>query len=93
MCVLLWAQPGERDALSAYEDAVLDLVPQHGGRVLQRVRSKGTGEEPAEVQLLTFPSAAALQDYMTDERRTSLADQRDLAVARTQVIDVDLVQR
>jgi hypothetical protein len=30
---------------------------------------------------------------MTDERRTSLADQRDLAVARTQVIDVDLVQR
>ena len=41
LCVLLWAQPGAQAALSAYEDRVLRLVPDHGGRVLQRGRNSG----------------------------------------------------
>jgi uncharacterized protein (DUF1330 family) len=92
LCVLLWAHPGAGDALVDYEDRVLDLVPGHGGRVLQRARSSGADGQPLEIQLLEFPSAAALNDYMTDGRRLSLADDRDRAVARTQVIDVELVQ-
>ena len=32
LCVLLWAQPGAQAALTAYEDRVLRLVPDHGGR-------------------------------------------------------------
>jgi hypothetical protein len=31
-CVLLWATPGMEGALSAYEDKVLRLVAEHGGR-------------------------------------------------------------
>ena len=92
LCVLLWARPGAGAALIAYEDRVLELVPEHGGRVLQRVRSDGADEQPLEIQLLEFPATAALNAYMTDERRLSLADDRDRAIARTQVIDVKLIQ-
>jgi hypothetical protein len=55
-------------------------------------RSSGADGQPFEIQLLEFPSTAAFNDYMTDGRRLSLADDRDRAIARTQVIDVDLIQ-
>jgi uncharacterized protein (DUF1330 family) len=90
LCVLLWARPGTEDGLIAYEDEVLSLVPEHGGRVLQRARSGGTGGQPLEIQFLEFPSAAALDAYMTDDRRTSLAAERDRVIAQTEVIQVQL---
>jgi uncharacterized protein (DUF1330 family) len=91
LCVLLWARPGADDALVAYEDQVLGLVSEHGGRVLQRARSSGAGGQPLEIQLIEFPSARALEAYMTDERRTSLAGPRDHAIARTEVIEVEMI--
>jgi len=92
LCVLLWAQPGTSDGLVAYEDKVLSFVPEHGGRVLQRARSSGTGGQPLEVQLLEFPSARALDAYMADERRQALAGERARVVARTDVIEVELTR-
>jgi uncharacterized protein (DUF1330 family) len=92
MCVLLWARPGQDDALADYEDRVLALVPEHGGRVLQRARGDGAGDQPLEVQILEFPSPAALGAYMDDGRRTALAGDRDRAIARTEVINVELIQ-
>jgi uncharacterized protein (DUF1330 family) len=92
LCVLLWARPGAEDGLVAYEDRVLGLVPDHGGRVLQRARGSGAAGQPLEIQLLEFPSAHALDAYMADDRRQSLADDRDQAIAKTEVIDVQLVQ-
>ena len=80
------------DALTAYEDRVLALVPEHGGRVLQRVRGDGAGDQPLEVQILEFPSPPALGAYMDDGRRTALADDRDRAISRTEVINVELIQ-
>jgi len=91
LCVLLWARPGAEDGLIAYENKVLDLVPGHGGRVLQRARGGGADGQPLEIQLLEFPSAAALDAYMKDDRRTSLAAERDRVIARTDVIQVQLV--
>jgi uncharacterized protein (DUF1330 family) len=93
LCVLLWPQSGAEDALTTYEDKVLALVPEHGGRVLHRARRSGdnAGDAPLEVQLLEFPAPEALSSYMTDQRRLALADDRDRAVARTQVIDVELL--
>jgi hypothetical protein len=44
------------------------------------------------VQLFEFPSAEALDGYMTDGRRTSLAEERDRAIGRTDVIEVELIQ-
>jgi uncharacterized protein (DUF1330 family) len=91
LCVLLWAHPGAEAALAAYEDTVLRLVPGHGGQVMQRARGSGAGGQPAEIQFLEFPTAAALDGYMNDPRRTALTADRDRAVARTEVIDVELL--
>lgn len=91
LCVLLWAQPGEQAALTAYEDRVLRLVPHHGGRVVQRARGSGADGQPAEIQFFEFPSGAALGAYMSDPRRAALAADRDRAVARTEIIDVELL--
>ena len=91
LCTLLWARPGAEDGLIAYEDRVLRLVPEHGGRVLQRARGSGTAGQPLEVQLLEFPSAQALDAYMADDRRRSLAGERDKAISKTEVIEVQLV--
>ena len=92
LCVLLWARPGAEDGLIAYEDHVLGIVPAHGGRVLQRARGRGTAGQPLEIQFLEFPSAQAVNAFMTDDRRQSLVGQRDQAIAKTEVIEVQLVQ-
>lgn len=90
LCVLLWANPGEEAGLVAYEDRVLELIEEHGGRVLQRARTDGSGEQPLEIQMFTFESQAAMDGYMNDERRTALADERDRVVARTELMYVTL---
>ena len=91
LCVLLWAHPGAEEVLTAYEDQVLAFVPDHGGRVIQRARSSGAGGYPLEVHLLEFPSPQALDAYVADGRRQALAGDRDRAIAKTEVIEVDLI--
>ena len=93
LCVLLWARPGTEDGLIAYEDHALGIAAEHGGRVVQRARGNGTGGQPLEIQLLEFPSANTLDAFMTDERRQALAGERDRVVAKTEVIEVRLVQQ
>ncbi len=92
LCVLLWARPGAEAGLAACEDQVLALVPEHGGRVRQRARGSGKAGQPLEVQLLEFPSAQALDAYLADGRRQALAAQRDQVIARTEVIEVELIE-
>src|ERR1700730_11983440 len=91
LCVLLWARPGAENGLIAYEDQVLGIASGYGGRVLQRARSSGGDGQPLEIQLLEFPTAQAVAEFMADGRRQALADERDRVVARTQVMDVQLV--
>jgi uncharacterized protein (DUF1330 family) len=91
LCVLLWAKPGAEEALCAYEDSVLELMSDHGARVLQRLRTDGADGAPLEIQALEFPSQEALDGYMQDERRTTLAGKREAAIARTDVLPVELV--
>jgi uncharacterized protein (DUF1330 family) len=91
-CVLLWARPGMEAALSAYEDKVLRLVAEHGGRVLERGTvlpgSQHDGEPPTEVQFLEMPSEASLAAYMNDPRRLAMAAERDAAIARTDLFRI-----
>src|ERR1041384_1467662 len=91
LCVLLWAQPGAGEGLIAYEDQVLALIPEHGGRVLQRARGGGGDGQPLEVHLLEFPSRRALEAYMADGRRQALSAERERTIARTEIIEVSLV--
>ena len=91
LCVLLWPHDGRQAELVAYEDKVLRLLPDHGGRVVQRVRSAGLGAQPLEVHILELPSEAALEAYLADERRVALSDERDAAIASTEVLRVEVV--
>ncbi len=91
LCVLLWAREGREADLISYEDRVLQLLPDHGGRILQRARAAGQPGQPLEVHLVQFPSEDALASYMSDERRGALSGHRDLAIERTEVLRVDLV--
>jgi GNAT superfamily N-acetyltransferase/uncharacterized protein (DUF1330 family) len=92
LCVLLWPHPDAESLLVAYEDKVLTLLADHGGRLLSRARIADRDDEaPYEVHLLEFPSEAALDAYMRDERRVALASERERAIARTQVLRADLV--
>jgi uncharacterized protein (DUF1330 family) len=91
LCVLLWAREGREADLISYEDRVLEFLPDHGGRVLQRARVAGEAGRPLEVQLVQFPSDDALASYMADERRGALSGDRDAAIERTEVLRVDLV--
>ena len=93
LCVLLWARPGAEAGLIAYEDQVLGIASGYGGRVLQRARSNGADGQPLEVQLLEFPSAPAVEEFMADGQRQSLTSERERVIARTEVIDVQLVRR
>lgn len=91
LCVLLWARPGREADLRRYEDQVLALLADHDGRVIQRAEVAGDhGADPAEVQILQLASETALQEYMSDPRRTVLAGQRDAAIERTDVLRVQL---
>jgi uncharacterized protein (DUF1330 family) len=91
VCVLLWAREGRRDALVAYEDQVLQLMHDHGARVVFRGRASESSDGPTEIHILTYPSEAAFDAYMQDERRIAMADQREQAVERTEVFRLDQV--
>ncbi|MFD7311258.1 hypothetical protein [Promicromonospora sp. NPDC059942] len=91
LCCLLWAQPGQEEGLTAYEDKVLALVPEHGGTVVQRAASDGADGRPHEVQLYRFAGQRELDGYLADPRRTALTEERDRVVARTELFPVDLL--
>jgi uncharacterized protein (DUF1330 family) len=95
LCVLLWSNPGTENALTAYEDKVLGFASEYGGRVIQRARNIGTDDhavenQPLEIQTLQFPSKRAMEQFMADERRQALAEERDRVIAMTEVIEVQL---
>lgn len=88
LCCLLWAHPGQVDAMAAYEERELALFPDHGIELLERVRGDGNSGTPHEVHLYSIPNQAALDAYLTDPRRTALLDERDRLIARTETFRV-----
>ncbi|WGL52441.1 DUF1330 domain-containing protein [Nocardioides sp. BP30] len=92
LCCFLWSMPGQEAGLQEYEDQVLALLPEHGGSVVQRVRSTGAATGPREVQLLRFPDQDAADSYLEDARRLALADLRDRVIARTELFEVAVLR-
>ena len=86
LTAILWANPGQEKLLVEYEDAVLALIPKHGGRVIERVRAEQPGDGPYEVQLIELPDDDALAEYMIDPVRLALSDKHARAIARTEVL-------
>jgi uncharacterized protein (DUF1330 family) len=91
LCVLLWAKDGSEDLLVDYEDRVLALLPEHGARVVHRMRSDGRDGVPLEVHVIEFPDDDAFDAFTSDERRTALAELRERAIERTEIVRVALV--
>jgi hypothetical protein len=54
----------------AYEDAVLPLLPEFGGRLERRLRNP---DGTVELHIISFPSDADFQNYRNDPRRTAQA--------------------
>jgi hypothetical protein len=54
----------------AYEDAVLPLLPEFGGRLERRLRNP---DGAVELHIVSFPSDADFQNYRNDPRRTAHA--------------------
>lgn len=90
LLVLLWAVPGRLQELKEYEDRILKLIVEHGGKVVDRLRNL-EADGPSEVHLLHFSSQLDLDAYMNDGRRLALAHDRERCVARSDVIRVERV--
>lgn len=90
LCCLLRALPGAEDAMTAYEDKVTALVPEHGGELLSRAIGDGADGNPHEVHVYRFPNQAAIDAYMVDPRRLALAEERDRTVASTVLFPVKI---
>jgi uncharacterized protein (DUF1330 family) len=86
LTAILWANPGQEEPLVEYEDAVLALIPKHGGRVIERVRAEQPGDGPYEVQLIELPTDEALADYMQDPLWVELVETHRRAIARAEVL-------
>jgi uncharacterized protein (DUF1330 family) len=86
-----YAAPEAAERASAYEDAVLPLLADHGARLLYRGR-RTPGEDaslPLEVHLTWFPHRRALDAYMADERRRALMDAFGDVFTAKQVVEVE----
>lgn len=100
LLVQLWAKPGCEHLLVEYEDQVLGRLGAYGARIRQRVRAidadPGSAAEreagPCETHVLEFPSETALAEYMADPERLALSDLRDRAIARTELLRVNVVE-
>ena len=91
LTALLWPHPGQEQLLIDYEDAVLALIPAHGGRLLSRVRRVDDSDGPFELQVIEMPDEDAVAAYMADPVRVALADTHARAIARTDVSRVTVV--
>ena len=75
-------------AFNNYEDQVLPLLKQHGGKLERRLRN---ADGSVEVHIVAFPSDAAFQDYRNDPRRqlsVPLLEASEAALEFIEVADV-----
>jgi uncharacterized protein (DUF1330 family) len=87
------ADPTQAAEASAYEDDVLPLLAEHGAQLLFRGRRR-EGEDadlPLEVHLIRFPSRAAYDAFLGDERRAALLQQHGDVFTSKLVVELDSV--
>ena len=77
--------PGQAEAGQGYEDAVLRLLPRHGGSLERRMR--GT-DSATEVQIIRFGSRAGLDSFLADQERADHRARIGDAAPATRVIEV-----
>jgi hypothetical protein len=74
------------DAFRRYEDAVLPLLADHGGRLARRLRS-AAGD--VEVHVIEFAAGDGLGSYRADPRRAAHAQLLERSGARVELLELD----
>ncbi len=91
--VLIVRIPAEGVAdFQAYERAVLPLLPEYNGRLERRLRNQ---DGTVEMHILSFASAADLDNYRSDPRRKAQAWLLEKSSAKSELFpmtDVALVR-
>lgn len=72
-------------SFQAYEDAVLPLLSEFGGKLQRRLRN---ADGTIEVHIVSFPSEIAVQRYRSDGRRRALAQLLEHSAASVELIPV-----
>ena len=88
-----YADPAWAGRAVAYEDEVLPLLADHGGRLLFRGR-RVDGEDPSlplEVHVTWFSHRAAFDAYLADERRLALVERHGEPFTAKHVVEVEAV--
>jgi uncharacterized protein (DUF1330 family) len=80
---------GGLERYERYEEAVLPLIAEHGGRLERRLRGV-SGE--VEVHVVSFASADAFAAYRADPRRERHAPLLAASGARVEVLEVEDVR-
>jgi uncharacterized protein (DUF1330 family) len=73
------------EAYQAYEDQVLPVLAEHGGRLQRRLRNE-TGT--LEVHILSYPSDAVAQAYRSDPRRAAAAHLLEASTAKVELLSL-----
>jgi hypothetical protein len=89
LCAIFRIPAAGNDAFQAYENAVLPLLADHGGTLRMRLRAEDGG---AEVHVIWFPSAAHVDAYRVDPRRSAHAGLFDASGAVAEVLTVAEVE-
>lgn len=76
---------GGLDAFDAYEEAVLPLLAEYGGRLERRLR---TLDDQVEAHLITFPTSDVLAAYRADPRRSDAAPLLEASGAAVELLAV-----
>jgi hypothetical protein len=85
------AGPGLSERASAFEDAVLPLLSDHGAELVYRGRRAAGQDEtqPLEVHITRFPNRRALESYLSDDRRAALLAEFGEVFTAKHVVEMD----
>ena len=88
--VLLYAGEGGKAALKAYQEEVMPIFHEHGGRLVSASHaSKPRDDDPDEVHIVHFGSLEDLEAFRADPRHAALKEKRLYAVRDTRLYETD----
>jgi uncharacterized protein (DUF1330 family) len=86
----LWIHPDRVAEFEAYEKKAARIMQRHEGAIQKVIRvtnaNSPSNAQPFEVHVLSFPSLEAFQAYRSDSELAALAEERNAAISRTEVL-------
>jgi uncharacterized protein (DUF1330 family) len=90
LLVSLHVHPGREAELRRFETEAARIMARHGGaieRVIRPVSAPAGAALPHEIHVVTFPRREALAAYRADPELAALAELRQAAIARTEIVE------